>query len=83
MGPGAMAALRAIARVVDLDYVGIDCSLLPDGTLLVFEVETGMIVHDHDPPALFPYKRRFIPEIFRAVERMIDARIQAARVARR
>ncbi len=77
--PRAMAALTALAERVRLDYFGLDCALMPDGRLLVFEVETGMIVHDGDPADLYPYKKRYVPRIFRAVEAMLDARIAQAR----
>jgi hypothetical protein len=73
--PQAMAALRGIARRVGLDYFGLDCGLMPNGDLVVFEVETGMIVHDRDPADLYPYKKLFVPRIFRAVEQMIDKRV--------
>jgi hypothetical protein len=73
--PSAMQALRGIATRVGLDVFGLDCSVMPDGRLLVFEVETGMIVHDADPAALYPYKKQYVPRIFRAMERMIDKRI--------
>ena len=75
LGARAMAALHAVARRIDLDYVGLDGAVLPDGRLLVFEIETGMIVHDHDPAELFPYKKRFIPRIFAAVADLIDRRM--------
>jgi glutathione synthase/RimK-type ligase-like ATP-grasp enzyme len=75
--PQAMAALRGIAQRVGLDYFGLDCGLMPDGDLVVFEVETGMIVHDRDSADLYPYKKLFVPRIFRAVETMIDARVAA------
>ena len=71
----ALDALDEIQRRVGLDYFGLDCGLLPDGTLVVFEVETGMMVHAADDPALYPYKRNFVSRIFHAVERMIDRRI--------
>lgn len=78
-GCRAMSALLELGRRVDLDYVGLDCAVLPDGRLLVFEVESGMIVHDNDPADLFPYKKMFVPRIFSAVEDMIDRRIAAGR----
>ena len=75
VGDRAMRALAEIGRRLGLDYVGLDCAVLADGRLLVFEVETGMIVHDRDPADLFGYKRHFIPRIFAAVETMLDARV--------
>ena len=75
VGEVAMGALMEIGRRLPLDYVGLDCAVLPDSRLLVFEVETGMIVHDRDPVELFPYKKVHIPRIFSAVERMIDMHV--------
>ncbi|HEY4251594.1 MAG TPA: hypothetical protein VGM87_10350 [Roseomonas sp.] len=76
--PRAMAALHAIAERVGLDYFGLDCGLARDGRLVMFEVETGMIVHDWDPPAFYPYKHEAFRRIAQAAEAMIDARIAAA-----
>lgn len=76
LGPSAIRALDAIAERVRLDYFGLDCAVLDDGRLLVFEIETGMIVHDHDTA---PAKRRAARRILRAVEGMIDARVRAWR----
>ncbi|MGI4975414.1 MAG: hypothetical protein ACRYG6_00575, partial [Janthinobacterium lividum] len=53
----ARAALRAIPARIGLDYFGLDCAVLPDGRLLVFEVETGMLVHADDPLPMFACKR--------------------------
>jgi hypothetical protein len=49
---------------------------MPDGRLVVFEIETGMIVHDWDPPDLYPYKQDCARAICRATEAMIDAAIR-------
>jgi tetratricopeptide (TPR) repeat protein len=37
--------LRAIAAAAGLDYFGIDCTVLADGTVFVFEADTAMLVH--------------------------------------
>ncbi len=68
----AAAALRRLSERVGLDYFGLDCGVMSDGRLLVFEVETGMIVHDRGggtPEHADPGVR-----IRRAVERLIDRR---------
>ncbi|TLU74344.1 ATP-grasp domain-containing protein [Lichenicoccus roseus] len=68
----ARAALHALGQRVGLDYFGLDCGVMPDGRLLVFEVETGMIVHDRrsgEPGGPDPAGR-----IRLAVEAMIDRR---------
>jgi hypothetical protein len=78
--PGrAMGALHALAARVGLDYFGIDCGLMRDGRLVVFEIETGMIVHDWDTPEIYPYKRECTRAIREATERMIDSRIESRR----
>ena len=68
----AILALREIAARVDLDYFGLDCGIMPDGRLLVFELETGMIVHQRRPEA--GEIRDPGAAIRRAVERMIADR---------
>ncbi|MDR3515651.1 MAG: tetratricopeptide repeat protein [Azospirillaceae bacterium] len=67
-------ALDAIARTVDLDYFGLDCGVTADGRLLLFEVDVGIIVHLLDSKEHFPYKHRYVPRIFDAVEAMLDRR---------
>ncbi len=70
----AMRALDRLAACVGLDYFGLDCTVMPDGRLLVFEIETGMIVHDRS--AERPPGREEDPcrRIRHAVERLIDRR---------
>ena len=66
--------LTDIAKAIGLEYFGIDCALGADGRILVFEADPAMLVHNSDPIELYPYKHRFIPNIYRAVERMVDRR---------
>lgn len=65
-------AFAALHRLIGLDYFGIDCAEAPDGRLLVFEVDTAMIVHDMDDEGLFPYKSP-------AMRRLFDAFVQGVR----
>lgn len=58
--------LALIPERLGLDYVGIDCAELPDGRLLIFEADPAMIVHDADPPELYPYKRGPMQRLFAA-----------------
>lgn len=69
-----LQALESIAEAVGLEYFGIDCSIGRDGRLLMFEADPAMLVHTSDPVDLYPYKKQYIPRIYRAVETMIDAR---------
>jgi glutathione synthase/RimK-type ligase-like ATP-grasp enzyme len=74
----AVAALQVIGERVGLDYFGVDCGVMPDGRLVVFEIETGMIVHDWDAPNSFPYRQDCVRSIRRAFEAMIDFRVAAS-----
>ncbi len=76
----AMKALHAVGEAIGLHYFGADCGVMPDGRLVVFEIETGMIVHDWDPPEIYPYKRECARSIRGATEAMFDRSI-AARTA--
>lgn len=68
------AALRAIHERTGLDYLGIDCGESPDGKLLIFEVDSNMIVHAIDPVDVFPYKQPQMQKVFAAFRALlIDA----------
>ncbi|MGA7712770.1 MAG: tetratricopeptide repeat protein [Rhizomicrobium sp.] len=75
IGARNMAALAAIAAELDLDYAGIDFSILPDGRLLVFEANATMLVHPESDP-LLDYKNRAVRAICAAVDAMIEQRLQ-------
>ena len=74
IGSRAMAALWEIAARLDLDYAGIDFSLLPDGRLLFFEANATMLIHPEEDP-LFAYKNAAVGTIVEAVEQMIVRRL--------
>lgn len=71
----AAEALRAIGRRCGLEYAGMDCSLDAEGRVLVFEIDAAMLVHLWDPIEIYPYKHRYVPRIFRAIEALVDDRI--------
>jgi hypothetical protein len=57
----------AFARLhakVGLDYFGYDCAEMPDGRLLIFELDTAMVVHDMDSADLYPYKKPAMRKLF-------------------
>jgi tetratricopeptide (TPR) repeat protein len=78
--PPLRQAFAEMARRLGLDFFGVDCSIAPDGRLLLFEVDVGVIVHVMDDPVRYAYKHRYVPRIFDAVRTMIDGRV-AARMA--
>ncbi len=70
LGARGMAALSAIGARLDLDYGGIDFSLLPDGRVLVFEANATMVVHPETPGGPLDYKNPAVAAIFAAFDRM-------------
>jgi hypothetical protein len=56
-GPAA-DAVREAARRLELDYAGMDCTILPDGRVLVFEANAAMLMHLRESRAAFAYKTR-------------------------
>jgi len=69
--PRHAAAMQEINQRMGLDYLGIDCAETADGQLLIFEVDTGMVVHDMDPPDIFPYKHAHMSKVFAAFRQML------------
>lgn len=65
-------ALRDIASALGLEYFGVDCSIDPQGRLLVFEADPAMIVHAGDEPQMFGYKTPHVQRIFDAFAKLID-----------
>ena len=69
-------ALQAIYERMGLDYLGIDCGETPDGRLLIFEVDSNMIVHAIDPVEIFPYKQPQMRKVFAAFREMLGNAIK-------
>jgi hypothetical protein len=69
------AAFGALHRAFGLDYVALDCAEDREGRLLLFEADTAMIVHDMDPPDLYPYKAPAMAKLFTAFQALIEARL--------
>lgn len=74
--PGALGeAVQEVAVRLALDYAGMDCSITPDGRLVVFEANAGMLVHLRDRIEDYPYKHRYVPRIRDAVSQLVISRI--------
>lgn len=71
------AAVQAVAKRLDLDYAGMDCGILPDGRLLVFEANAAMLVHLFDKQEDYPYKHIYVPRIRAAMSEMLIRRISS------
>jgi tetratricopeptide (TPR) repeat protein len=75
LGATAFETIRAIGRRLDLDYGGIDFSLLPDGRVLVFEANATMLVHPEPEGSELAHKNVQVRAIVEAFERMLVARL--------
>jgi glutathione synthase/RimK-type ligase-like ATP-grasp enzyme len=64
-------AFDAVFQRLGLDYVGLDCAETPDGKLLIFEVDSDMIVHALDPLDQFGYKQAPMQKLFAAFRTML------------
>ena len=70
--------MPALGAALGLDYAGIDCAQLPDGTLLVFEADSRMLVHALDGTEEGRYKRAAVERIRRALMALFDRRASGA-----
>ena len=75
-------AFDGLVRNIGLDYFAIDCGETRDGRLLLFEADVAMIVHDMDPPDLFPYKAPQMRKVFDAFQVMLGEAARGAAHAR-
>ncbi|MET4419169.1 hypothetical protein ACVWXN_001716 [Bradyrhizobium sp. i1.4.4] len=66
------AALDEMSRRVGLDYFIVDCAENQNRELLVFEADNTAVVHNMDPPVVFPYKPPQMRKIFAAFTAMLS-----------
>jgi tetratricopeptide (TPR) repeat protein len=71
IGERAHAALERIGRALNLDYAGIDFSVLADGRVLVFEANATMLVHPEDEAGVLAYKNPYVRNILDAFNAML------------
>lgn len=70
------AVLDTIVERVGLDYFGIDCAETRDGRLLIFEVDSALVVHAMDPADVYPYKQQQMRKVFDAFANMLQRRLK-------
>jgi len=70
LGARAMRAIAAIGRRLDLDYAGVDFTLLPDGRVLVFEANATMLVHRERIDGMAAHKNPYVERIVCAFEQL-------------
>ena len=71
IGERAHAALERIGMALNLDYGGIDFSVLADGRVLVFEANATMLVHPEDEAGVLAYKNPYVRSILDAFKAML------------
>ena len=74
IGHRAFEAVARIGRALELDYCGVDFSVLPDGRVLVFEANATMLAHREDPDGPYAYKNPYVDVIARAFQARLKAR---------
>jgi tetratricopeptide (TPR) repeat protein len=71
MGAEAMQALRVIGQRLDLDFCGVDFSILADGRILIFEANATMLVHLEEFHAALQFKNPYVQQILDAFDAML------------
>ena len=74
VGSDALQTLQLIYERTQLDFFGIDFDVLPDGRLVIFELNPAMR-HSFDHAKYFPYLRPHLQNITSAFNRMILRKI--------
>ena len=75
LGSAGMQAIQAIGKRMDLDYAGIDFSIMPDGRILVFEANPTMLVHPESATGALAHKNTYVGEILNAFEKLLGRSI--------
>lgn len=75
LGLAGMQAIRSIGARMDLDYAGIDFSIMPDGRILVFEANPTMLVHPEKIPGVLEHKNSYVRQILEAFENLLERSI--------
>ena len=71
IGDKAMDAIERIGQAMNLDYCGVDFSVLPDGRVLVFEANATMLVHAEDANGPLKHKNPYVKNIFNAFNMLV------------
>jgi hypothetical protein len=75
LGPARVAAIEEMHRRFGLDYFGIDCNLLPDGRLFVFEANPCMRRQHHEVSQGDTYLVAPMAAVTAAFKRMVQSRL--------
>ena len=73
--------LKEINARIGLDYVVLDCAVLRDGSLLLFEADSRAWIHSVDSVDVFPYKPAIMQKAFDAFRAMLLSRMSGGQRA--
>jgi len=76
LGARAMQALARIGGALDLDYAGVDFSILADGRVLVFEANATMLAHFEDPEGPYAHKNPYVEAIAASFQALLGWRAE-------
>jgi len=68
------ATFQEIARRMQLEYLVMDCAETRSGDLLLFEIDSGGVVHAMDVETVFPYKNAHVAKAKEALCELLYAR---------
>ncbi|MHB8177118.1 MAG: ATP-grasp domain-containing protein [Vulcanimicrobiaceae bacterium] len=71
LGAPAVEALHAIAKILELDYGGIDFALSANGRILLFEANANMIAAEPEADPRWTYRNSAVADVHDAVRRML------------
>jgi hypothetical protein len=71
LGEHALRAIAEIGRRLDLDYGGVDFTLLPDGRVFVFEANATMLAHYERGDGALAHRNRHVARIVGAFEQLL------------
>ena len=70
LGEKAMTAIGQIGQRLNLDYAGIDFTILPNGEIFIFEANATMLVHRVNNEGVLAHKNVFVQKIADAFEQL-------------
>ena len=78
VGASGWATLLLIGQRLNLEYAGIDFTLLPNGDLFLFEANATMLVHRVRQDGVLAHKNFYVQKIADAFEMMLVAKMATA-----
>jgi tetratricopeptide (TPR) repeat protein len=73
LGARAYGAICEIGRRMDLDFAGVDFTVLPDGRALLFEANATMLAHPEAADGPLAYKNPFVARIIEAFQARLES----------